>query len=65
MNRNPPYFMNIHTGSVDTLEHWLADDAAPEAFGASLYPVQLADGGQVPADFKPCDSDRYEWVEVK
>lgn len=58
------YFMNIHTGSVDTRENWLAEDAAPEAFGASLFPVQLADGSQVPEDFNPCDSQRFDWVEV-
>lgn len=58
------YYMNFHTGSVDTMDNWLAEDAAPESFGASLIQVKLADGSEVPEDFNPCESDRYVWVEV-
>jgi hypothetical protein len=60
----PAYYMNIHTGSVDTLDNWLAEDCAKEAFGASLFPVELADGSEVPEDFNPWDSNRFAWVEV-
>lgn len=60
----PTYYMNVHTGSVDTLDNWLAEDCSKESFGASLFPVELADGNEVPDDFNPCDSNRFDWVEV-
>lgn len=62
MNR---YYMNIHTGSVDTMDNWLAEDCAKEAFGASLFPVRLADGSEVPEGFDPSDSGKFDWVEAE
>jgi hypothetical protein len=56
------YLMNPATGSVDTLENWEAEVSADEL--ESLIEVRLANGQEVPADFNPCNSSKYEWKEV-
>lgn len=61
---NSDYYMNYRTGTVDTLENWMAEDAGPESLGVAWIRVKLADGSEVPEDFIPCQSDRYRWVEA-
>lgn len=56
------YLMNIHTGSVDTEESWLAENSEEDVM--SLVEVGLADGSDVPDDFNPCQSDRFDWVAI-
>lgn len=62
---NSTYYMNIHTGTVDTLENWKEDGATPEDFGDLLIEVCLEGGDEVPEDFNPCYSADYTWVEVE
>lgn len=54
--------MVIETGAVDTEERWLSE-YSPEVV-ASLIEVIPSDGSQLPDDFKPCESDRYDWIEA-
>jgi hypothetical protein len=56
------FLMVIETGAVDTEESWLSE--YPPEVVASLTAVVLSDGSQVPDDFKPCESDRYHWIEA-
>jgi hypothetical protein len=56
------FLMVIETGIVDTEESWLSE--YPPEVVASLTEVVLSDGSQVPGDFKPCESDRYDWIEA-
>lgn len=65
------HLMNPNTGSVDTEENWRAEmagwdneeESVEEQFDA-LIEVVLADGGDVPNDFNPFDSDKFNWVEA-
>ena len=62
------YFMNVATGSVDSLQNWLTEIDFTEFDAAladrSMVEVELADGSPVPEDFNPCNSSDYDWQEV-
>ena len=53
------YYMNIHTGSVDTLENWQAETLDIRC----LIPVRAVT--PLPQDFNPCDSHLYEWEQTE
>ena len=52
----PAYYMEPHTGMVDTAENWLAEKYHPK----NMVQVSCPD---VPDDFNPCNSHLYDWVE--
>ena len=73
----PKYLMNPNTGSVDTEESWREEmpgweETEPDNDSfvsredqfAELIEVKLANDEEVPEDFNPCDSWKYNWIAV-
>ena len=61
------YLINPVTGTVDTRDNWMDEMHGwenPEQEFSTLIEVRLADDAEVPADFQPCQSGQFDWVEV-